>query len=412
MAKLNREELAFLDFLCAVAHQRCRVTRVKAKCQPALRSLRFAGLVSFDGFAPSPWALADWRRRKGHDPLLEDPQTPDPFRIPDPADSPEPKASEDGGGASARNSAPPPHSKRPFLSFDERDARFQASKTAPAKAGRPRPDGAMCGADLAAEIDAFLASDRGKGLSQHRIGWHLFKSPSGIGKLRNRKWITDATVARVRAFIADPDPAAWSSSYFKTRKAEPEAVHSAENYSEIISEPPAIAEPPHPHADNDDRDAESSAEPLANELEAEAAPPVAPVARPQRRDPTQPPEGYQTRPGAIDLTEAVIQAAQAKGDVKRKGIMAAAQKRIDAGLGIAGRGAPAGIKIAQAALENQMAEEARLACPIEQAKTKLRRRHAPVIGAEIREGPSGKGFYIVGQRRVDEAELLAMAAAA
>jgi hypothetical protein len=90
--------------------------------------------------------------------------------------------------------------------------------------------------------------------------------------------------------------------------------------------------------------------------------------------------------------------------------MAEAQKRIDAGLGRSGRDTNVHVRIAQAQLERQQEDKRRLNDPVEQAKTILRRRYPNVISAETREGSSGKGFYFVGNLRVDEAEFLAMAA--
>jgi hypothetical protein len=275
LAKLSREELALLDFLCASKHHRCRVAKVKAGFQPLLRSLRYAGLVSFSGHEPSAWALADWRRRKGFDPLQEDPQTPDPKRIPDPADSPEPEASEDGGAAAARNAPAAPPQKRGNPSMADRAKRFDEQRTAPPKkAGRPEPANAMPGSALAAEIDQFLASDRAKGLSATRISWHVLKSPSGLAKLRRRKWVGPEVCARVRAFIDDPDPAAWKASYYKHEKHK-KGIAQRPFTGSWISSPSA-----------------GSRVHSANPRSAQSAP---------RLDPTKPPPGYQSRPEPITI---------------------------------------------------------------------------------------------------------------
>ena len=64
-------------------------------------------------------------------------------------------------------------------------------------------------------------------------------------------------------------------------------------------------------------------------------------------------------------------------------------------------------KIAQREIEKRAADAARLADPLEQAKTRLRRRGFTVFAAEVTGGPEGK-FY-VGGRLMTEAELLAKA---
>ena len=87
---------------------------------------------------------------------------------------------------------------------------------------------------------------------------------------------------------------------------------------------------------------------------------------------------------------------------------AQAMKRIEKGLPIGDvKDVPVRVRVAQMQLESELKEKARLACPIEQAKTLLRRRYPMVVTAEIVGGPKGK--FVVGNRTVDEKELLAMA---
>lgn len=57
----------------------------------------------------------------------------------------------------------------------------------------------------------------------------------------------------------------------------------------------------------------------------------------------------------------------------------------------------------------QEAEQARLADPVEQAKSILRRRYSPVVSAEVVNGPRGK--FVVGRKVVSQTELMDMAAA-
>lgn len=94
MTGLHPIDRELLYFLCSCTHHRVRVVRIKAQRAAALRRLRYAGLVSFDGFQPSQSALADW---------LERDQTTVPSDSKAPAEPPEPEAaSAEGGGADAR----------------------------------------------------------------------------------------------------------------------------------------------------------------------------------------------------------------------------------------------------------------------------------------------------------------------
>lgn len=73
------------------------------------------------------------------------------------------------------------------------------------------------------------------------------------------------------------------------------------------------------------------------------------------------------------------------------------------------RAAGAGVtaKVARREIDKRAADTARLADPLEQAKTRLRRRGFTVFAAEVTGGPKGK-FY-VGGRLMTEAELMAKA---
>lgn len=65
------------------------------------------------------------------------------------------------------------------------------------------------------------------------------------------------------------------------------------------------------------------------------------------------------------------------------------------------------LKIEARKVEAARREQGRLLDPVEHAKTLLRRRYPMVVNAEIVGGPKGK--FVVGNRTVDEKELLAMA---
>ena len=120
-----------------------------------------------------------------------------------------------------------------------------------------------------------------------------------------------------------------------------------------------------------------------------------------RRDPTTAPPPIEDR-RKVDLRNAKASRAT------RLRNEALAQERIDAGKP-AGKAPSVHVRSAQMDLERRQAEEARLGCPVEQAKTALRKRFAPVVGAEILDPPGPKGMFLVGRKLVDEAELLAMA---
>jgi hypothetical protein len=65
----------------------------------------------------------------------------------------------------------------------------------------------MTGAELATELEALLASN--PRLSKWRTGNYLFSSRYGIGTLRKTKLVRQATIIKVRAFIANPPAEAF-----------------------------------------------------------------------------------------------------------------------------------------------------------------------------------------------------------
>jgi len=127
----------------------------------------------------------------------------------------------------------------------------------------------------------------------------------------------------------------------------------------------------------------------------------------RRRDPTKPPPGYQSRPGVVDLTDAVIKTSQAKGSPQRQRLLAEAAARNAAGLSSGDKSVSVHVRLAQRSLAEQDERAARESCPIEQAKTILRKRFAPVCDAEIVGGK--KGMFVVGRRTLSKAEFLAEA---
>lgn len=111
---------------------------------------------------------------------------------------------------------------------------------------------------------------------------------------------------------------------------------------------------------------------------------------------------YTPRPRIVDASGHRIAAGVRRSKLLR------AQARIDAGLP-AGKAGQA-MKLTQMALEAQHRETARLACPIEQAKTLLRRRGRVVFSASVYGGPKDR-FIISGRgsETISTDELLAMA---
>lgn len=132
----------------------------------------------------------------------------------------------------------------------------------------------------------------------------------------------------------------------------------------------------------------------------EPALPRAVPAHPPRRDPTQPPPDYRSQP----QTEFHAGLVAAKGKNRR-----AAEARLDAGKrpedepGVS-------MRITMRQIQRERAEVARLADPIEQAKTLIRRKtRSPVFGAEYSDPPGPKGQFYVGRKLMSSAELLAYA---
>lgn len=178
------------------------------------------------------------------------------------------------------------------------------------------------GAELAAEIDALL--ERRPDISKVRVGLLLRCKRNGVEDLRIRNIVHKATVAKVRALIADPP-------------------------AEVLKRPNIGYRP----------------------------------SRCARK--------------AVDRRSAAIRTAAVKQ----------AEARIQAGLS-SGKAASIQVRLAQRDLERQRAERDRLACPVEQALLKIRRRGRVVFRASVHGGPHDR--FIMGARRLTEAEILQLAA--
>jgi hypothetical protein len=92
----------------------------------------------------------------------------------------------------------------------------------------------------------------------------------------------------------------------------------------------------------------------------------------------------------------------------RRAAFARAEKLIDAGHSI-GRATNVHVKIAMRAVEDKRALDARLGCPVEQAKSLLQRRYAPVCSMAVYGGDPDR--FVVGSRKdLTREELLDLAA--
>lgn len=399
--KLDPLDRELLNFLCSCANGRVKVVRVKSPRQASLRRLRHAGLVGMDNYLPSGSAMADWHERK---------QDRTPAEESKPELPPRPAAGGGGGAVVARDdlqhaiaeeAAPPRRTRKPTPTILERAKRFEAKRQAaaakkskPARvrpvAGSPdeppaqasaaapeRPNEArpafeqntqeasgtareapgavesttaqrildrastpepapiapparaprISGAELMAEVDAFIATN---GLSASRFSKLAFGRPSALREMRRTAVPIDSTIERARAFMANPPPEAFAPR----RTGRPRGVS------------------------------------------------ILPATDAQR-----------------------VHRARIGGAVRR-GINNRAQARIDAGLPPS-LSSGANVKLAQETLIRQQVEIDRLADPVEKAKTVLRKRFAPVVNAEVVDGPAGK--YLVGRKFVSKAELLAWA---
>lgn len=138
-----------------------------------------------------------------------------------------------------------------------------------------------------------------------------------------------------------------------------------------------------------------------------------------RPDPATPAAPNRAKPGlvrpaieqaageAIDrVVERNDRAHASRSLVLRRKTNMQAQARIDAGIS-SGSAGSVHVRMAQRELERVQAEDARLSCPIEKAKLRIRRAGHVVHGAEVTGGPAGK--FVVGRKMLSKAELFAMA---
>lgn len=89
---------------------------------------------------------------------------------------------------------------------------------APSSKGPTADGAAITGAQLAAEIDRLLASNRG--IAKRRVGKLLYGTPNGVEQIRRKGWITQKVVERVRDLCANPPPEVFTPPH-KVRPKNP-----------------------------------------------------------------------------------------------------------------------------------------------------------------------------------------------
>lgn len=285
----------------------------------------------------------------------------------------------DPGGCAPPVYTFPPSSETPARSHSE-----QAMPPEPEAAddgdGAARLPLAPSPIDLYREVRAFLATST---LTQRQFGRMVMGSASWLDNLRRRSFVRAEEVERAAEIMADPALKNTPGASGTAREAP--SVSSSGDASRIEDRAPYH-------------------EPVS------AVAPTAP-ARPSvdikvnigpRRDPTQPPETP-----IMDAGDRAREASARHGAAIKRGQEREAAALLDRGIDPSTQGSL--IANLMRAIQRRRIEEARLLDPVEQAKTILRKRFAPVVGAEFADPPGRKGTYLVGRRIVSQAELLAMA---
>lgn len=247
----------------------------------------------------------------------------------------------------------------------------------------------ISGDELAAEIMEFL--DR-SGTSRTAFGRVVFGSPSGINDLKGRM-PKQSTIERVRLFIARNGDA--QVRVCKTRSDMSGAALADEIDAFIAANGLSRQRVSEKIFGYGSAIASLRRVRLAGKAKVKAI--RAFLADPGPID--------DLRPGPRKVPDRDY---QPQNQAIRRDSKVEAMRRIEAGLPVGDvRKIPVRVRVAQIQLEEELREEARRACPIEKAKAILRRRYAPVVSAEIVDGPAGK--FLVGRKIVSERELLAMA---
>lgn len=236
----------------------------------------------------------------------------------------------------ARAAHAPPASEPPRVSSREREPK--AGAKAPSA-----PDAHVSGADLATMLDSAIAAH---GLSKAQVGRHLFKMTSGVEQLRRVAQPQGKTVARVRAFVADPPV-----------------------------------------------DALRSRAPLGDRRFA--------ANRQPRRDPTEKPDTP-----LLDAADRQRLNGQRYHAAIRRGQEREAAEALDAGVDPSSvKGTFKANTMRQ--IQRRREDEARQTDPLEQAKIALRQRGRVVHAAEVTGGPAGQ--FMVDRKLLSASEVIALA---
>lgn len=344
MTPLEPIDRELLDFLCACAHHRVRVIRVKSPRAASLRRLREAGLVGRDDHLPSGCALLDWiasQKTKSaaalHARAVEEP--------------PQARAADRQGGGDARKVAPSPHARDVY--------------------------------DTIATI-AFAFGDKAPKPPAKRSG-----PPSMAERARRFEGQRNTQGASGTPKKGPSASSSGDASRIEDRAPTQPSIQSPHGRVDLPAVAPAV-----------DESAVAADEPN------EPRPALGDVCRPvdrkgnARRDPTQAPDLPLT-----ELRDRQVLSGHRHAAAVRRGREQSAAALVDAGVNPASQNSM--VCAQMHAIVRRREEEARLADPVEQAKTIIRQRGWVCFAAVISGGPKDK-FYI-GNRLVTKAQLLAFA---
>jgi len=245
-----------------------------------------------------------------------------------------------------------------------------------------------------------------------RVGKHLFNGPNTVRRLRSVAVPQQATVDKVRAFLAGPPPAELTRKESGgPRVAEVGGITGAALAAEvdelIAREKLSITavglhlfanrsgiqhlRRSNPRQATVDKVRAFLAAPPLDQLRPKIAPAPAEAPQPPREPPA-------------------VTSQAAKSQVIRRGNTKQAERLIERqAAGETVRNVSPMVRATASAIKARRESEARQVDPIERAKLALQRKGNRVFAAEVSEGPSGTGYFYVGQRRVSKAELLLMA---
>ena len=279
------------------------------------------------------------------------------------AEPPRPRAAKGGGGAARHAIAPPPIDLDRLLEcFSEEN--FEPLAVVAGRFGS---------SSSKIVIHAQQLRDRGLVesalLGRSRLHWCRKNTRGASGTAREASSAGESTPAERISDRAPIDPSATRPGpATKPSSAEPLEVAPRAVESEVLSEGSALAGPA--------------------------------LEERKLRDPTKPPETP-----LMDLADRNSSRAQREFAARRRGQEAEAARLLDAGVDPASQSSFTANLMRS--IQRRREDEARQADPVEQAKIKIRRKtRLPVHGAEWADPPGPKGHFFIGNRVVDEAELI------